>query len=155
MSEFAKLIDEDKENVQKFMGEILLSATAIESHLDYFISAHLFEKHNEKRDFFIEHFLLKTNFEKKIHLFKEICKNEKVNEDKVSRITKAMKNVQELRNKVAHSPLGSIIDGKLYFRKRTAVGPTEEFRVSQEEMQKFRETRKSIDAELISFYKGW
>jgi len=81
------------------------------------ISNYFVKPQNQKTFFFEDKILLKMNFQKKIELFKEICKREKFDKNKVSEIIKSIKFVQKIRNNVAHWQSESVGD-KFQLRNR-------------------------------------
>ncbi len=95
-------MNEDLENFRKYSGEILRLAVVVESSLDYFISNYFCEPQGYKTFLLQDEVFLWQRFERKINLFKKICKEEDVNPKVVKKIVKAADDVRILRNKVAH-----------------------------------------------------
>ncbi|GEM_PF-5953032 len=106
----------------KWKGEILSSALSVESNLEIFIADYLFEVLSEKRNFFIFVVLQKLDFNKKVEIFKEICKRN-LNKEDIKNIfdtaIKSIRYVQEIRNKVAHWETHITAKNEIQLQRRT------------------------------------
>lgn len=104
----------------KKVGEILNMALGIENNLEFFISNYFIKPQNSKTFFFNDLFMISSNFEKKIRIFREISKREEFNETETNKIIQSIKFVQKTRNKVAHWQAEKTIKNIIRFRKRTS-----------------------------------
>ena len=102
------------------MADILLGALHVESSLEFFISNYFVKPQNSKTFFINDAVFLRMTFEKKIDIFKAICKREGYNMEKVKRIIESIKYVQRTRNKVAHWQTEITFKRKPQLRKRTS-----------------------------------
>ncbi len=85
-----------------YSGEVLRLAVNIESYLEQFISDYFIRPQNDRSRTFEDLILIKMNFDRKIHLFKEICKLEEINDDILKNVLKDINFIKGIRNKVAH-----------------------------------------------------
>lgn len=93
---------EPHDTFHRRQGEILGISLNVEICLEDFISFYFFRMQTKKIRVFNNLILYKITFDRKISLFEEICKHEKIY-DKIIRDTiKTMNYVRETRNKVAH-----------------------------------------------------
>lgn len=93
----------EKEDIfHKRCGEILRLAQHLESTLTFFISNYFVYPQNYKTFLLGDSVIIKLNFERKIEVFKEICKHEEIDKKKLDKILHAIRHVQKIRNKVAH-----------------------------------------------------
>ncbi|MBW2995781.1 hypothetical protein KY332_00615 [Candidatus Woesearchaeota archaeon] len=94
-----------EEQVKEFniaVGQILVKAISIESQLEFFISNYFVKPQNSKTFFLNDAIILKLSFEKKIDIFKKICKWEGFDDKKLSDIVSSVRYIQEIRNRIAH-----------------------------------------------------
>ncbi len=82
-------------------GEILRLAVTVEEFLEHFISTY-FCDHNYKTNLFLDEIIQKLNFDRKIEIFRNICKFIKYDKTKLNKILKDIRFIQKNRNKVAH-----------------------------------------------------
>ena len=143
-------MQEEVDIFNKYSGEVLSHALSVESSLEFFISNYFVKPQTSKTHFFNDEVTLNLNFERKIGLFKEICKREGFDKNKLDRIIKSIKHVQEARNKVAHwqseipSPELKIIQ----LRKRKS------FTTARDILKLNEEFMKKIDEERLKALKG-
>ena len=90
-------------------GEILRIAVNVESELELFLSNYFLGVSSSKDNIFRDEILLNMGFERKITLFKKICKYEKFNQKKLASIIDDCNFVKDIRNKIAH--FGSTYEG--------------------------------------------
>ena len=83
-------------------GEILRIAVNVESELEYFLTTYFCGISSYKNNLFEDEILLNMGFERKIALFKKICKHEKFNQKRLKSIVNDFNFVKEIRNKIAH-----------------------------------------------------
>ena len=138
----------EKQN-QKFYrncGEILRMALAVESSLDFFISNYFVSPQSRKTFFFEDVVLIgppSLGFERKIHIFKEICKEEGIDKERVDKIIEAVNFIKNIRNKVAHDE-GFISDPKegIKLQKRKSVKyKKDELKITEELVKEIDEKR--------------
>lgn len=99
------MVKEKLDEFHKMCGEILRSALSIETTLDFFISNYFCSPQSRKTFFLSDLIIVGMNFDRKIGIFKSICKEEKVDKKELKRILDSINFVREIRNKVAHSEL--------------------------------------------------
>lgn len=151
-------IKEEDENFRKLMGDVLAKALHVESTLEFFISNYFIKPQNDKTFFFNDVILLKSNFENKIRLFKEICKREKFDENNVSKIVNSIKYVKDIRNKVAHWQLESTINEQIRLRKRTSFTTKKDIlKLDKDDIKKLEEETskaiRGINQLYLKYYK--
>ena len=94
---------EDKTSVfHQRCGEILRLVESIESAIDFFISNYFVSPQSYKTFLLRDEVISRLNFERKIGIFRKICKHEKIDENKLKTILEAINYVRKVRNKVAH-----------------------------------------------------
>lgn len=140
--------EEFNENV----GKVLNASLHVENLLDFFISNYFVKPQIDKTHFFNDILILKMNFERKIELFKDICKREKFNKEKVNSVVKSIKYIQGIRNKVAHgqSMATSLGDNvwHIYLKKRTS------FTTQEDILELDKELMDKIDQERLDAVEG-
>jgi hypothetical protein len=95
---------EEKTNIfHQRCGEILRMVLNVESMFDFFISNYFVCPQNYKTFFLRDEIILQLSFERKIHLFKEICQCERISGNKLKEISEAVNYIRNVRNKIAHS----------------------------------------------------
>ena len=95
-------IEEKIGDFRNKVGIILTESLYVETSLEFFISNYFVKPQTQKTFFLNDTIILRLNFDKKIDLFREICKREGYDMKDVEKVIKAIKFVQETRNKVAH-----------------------------------------------------
>ena len=90
-------------------GEILRIAVNVEAELELFLSTYFCGLSSYKNNIFEDEILLNMGFERKISLFKKICKYEKFDQKRLAGIIDDFNFVKEIRNKIAH--FGSTYEG--------------------------------------------
>jgi len=138
----------EQADFSKVSGEILSMALGVESHLEFFISNYFIKPQTDKTFFFNDTFMIKSTFERKVQTFKEICKREKFDENKVNETLKSINFVKEARNKVAHWQGEKMFDKPLRLRKRTS-------RTTKDDILELNEDfLKEVDSERLKALKG-
>ncbi len=94
--------DDEHQMFLRNCGHILIMGLGIETHLDFFISNYFCSPQNYKTFRFQDLMLINLNFGRKIEIFKEICISENINKERIGKVLKAIKEVQKIRNRVAH-----------------------------------------------------
>ncbi|MHA1591394.1 MAG: hypothetical protein ACTSUP_02855 [Candidatus Heimdallarchaeaceae archaeon] len=112
------LTEEELVDFKRRIAGILFAALHIETHLEMAITAYVF-KGGGRMDFFNDHFLLRTSFDRKVQLFEIICKTELLFDQNVKNTIRSIKFVQELRNKAAHWQTTIGLDNIPKLMKRT------------------------------------
>lgn len=137
----------------RMSGEILNMALNLEINLEFFISNYFIRPQSGKIFFFNDIFMIKSNFERKVQIFREICKREKFDEEKVNEIIKLINFVKETRNKVSHWQGEKMFDKPLRLRKRTSETTKEDIlELNNELIKKLdREKQKAIQG-INEFY---
>lgn len=150
-------MEEKVNEFQKNRGVILSHASDIEQFLEFFISNYFVRPQNQKTFFFESEVVQKISFEKKTELFNEICKREKYNEDKLNEVLKSIRFVQELRNKVAHSPM--LIDSyqkKVSLMKRKRLEEEPNFlELTKDLMDKVAKEREKANEGILEFHSKY
>jgi hypothetical protein len=94
------------------------------------------------------------NFEKKIEVFKEICKRELFDEKKINEVFQCMKRVQKIRNDFAHQIVAiDPNEKKVYFGNRRKS----QFIILESEkvLKEVEEDRKKSVEMIIEFYSKY
>ena len=139
---------EEHDKFSKNVGLVLSSALHVETTLEFFISNYFIKPQIDKTHFFNDSVLLKMNFEKKIELFKDICKREEFDKKEVKSIIKSIRHVQEIRNKVAHWQSEISYGNQIQLRKRTSS-------TTQKDIIKLDNvTMKVLDKERLKAIQG-
>lgn len=136
-------------------GAVLSMALHIEDTLDGIITSY-FVRDNADRNSFLEiEVVNKMGFEKRVQLFEKICEEEKIDETTREEIIKAIKFVQEIRNKVAHwKPLIDPYKKEAFLRRRTKTNPIELFKLNKEMLDKLESERfKAIQGIVAIHHK--
>ncbi len=96
-------MDEEDQFFHKNCGEILGMALNIEFELDFFISNYFCYPQKYKTFLFADLILVeRMGFGRKIEIFKEICKKENIEKERIDKIVESIRFVQRIRNRVAH-----------------------------------------------------
>jgi len=96
-------IERENQIFHRNCGEILRMALSIESNLVFFISNYFCTPQSYKT-FLLNDLILVglIGFGRKIEIFKEICKKENIDKNRVDKIVEAVRFVNNIRNRVAH-----------------------------------------------------
>jgi hypothetical protein len=94
-----KNIPKKQDDFNKKTGEILVIFGNVENSLDKFISKYFCSPQDLRANSLTEIVFNDFRFADKIHIFKEICKKEKID---YSNIDKDLERINKIRNKVAH-----------------------------------------------------
>ncbi|HNR44132.1 MAG TPA: hypothetical protein PKH80_03110 [Methanofastidiosum sp.] len=113
-------MDDNNEVFLRNCGEVLRLALDIETRLEYFIYSYFCEN-NSKGFMMKDLFLLDLRFDRKVQVFQEICKKEKIDNKKLKVILKDIKKVQHTRNLIAHGDAYSYPDKGIVMQKRTTM----------------------------------
>lgn len=95
-------MDEEHQIFLKNCGEILRMGLNLETDIDFFISNYFCYLQNYRTFLFEDIIVINLNFGRKIEIFKQICKSESVDQEQIRKILEAIKEIQEIRNRVAH-----------------------------------------------------
>lgn len=98
-------LEKENEKFYRNCGEILRMALSVESDLDFFISNYFVFPQSRKTFFFEDTVLIgppALGFERKIEIFKNICKEENIDKKRVDKIVEAIDYIRKIRNRVAH-----------------------------------------------------
>ena len=90
------------DDFNRMCGEILRLSLNVESSLEFFIENYFCYPQSHKTFYFHDFILVNLSFERKIQIFKKICKKEEVEEENLEKIIKNIRYVQRIRNKIAH-----------------------------------------------------
>jgi len=113
-------IEEENKEFHRISGEVLTMALAVESDLEFFISNYFVKPQTGKTHFLKDSILLKMGFDKKVQLFKDICKREKFDEKTLKKVVEAVNFIKDTRNKIAHWQGEKAFDKPIRLRKRTS-----------------------------------
>jgi hypothetical protein len=92
----------ENQNFHRNCGEILRMGLSVETAIEFFISNYFCSPQSYKTFLFEDLILIKLNFERKINIFKYICKEEGIDQERLNKIIDAVRHVQKIRNRVAH-----------------------------------------------------
>lgn len=145
------LVEEEVKKLNELTGKIVSMALHIEDTLEFFISNYFIKPQNQKTFFFDNLILKKMNFEKKIEIFKEICKREKFDKTKFNEVLSYISVVQKMRNNFAHQQV--IIDPS---KKEILIGNRKKSLLvqldSEKTLKKVEENKKKALDIIIEFY---
>lgn len=144
-----------KENADfsKKSGEVLNMALGVETNLEFFISNYFIRPQSGKIFFFNDVFMIKYNFERKVQVFKEICKREKFDEKRVLEIIQSINFIKETRNKVAHWQGEKMFDKPLRLRNRISETTEKDIlELNDELIKKLDEERLKAIHGINEFY---
>jgi hypothetical protein len=137
-------------------GEILRLALGIESCLDFFISNYFCHPQNYKTFLFSDVILVESpalSFERKIQIFKEICKEESVNQSIIRNICNAISFVKNIRNRIAHGEAYiSGLEGVKLQKRRSKLYKKDELKITDELVHKVDEKRLFCIQEINKIY---
>lgn len=95
--------EENNQIFHKNCGEILRIGLNIESNLEHFISNYFCSPQNYKTFLFNDLILVEMiGFGRKINIFKEICKKERIDKNQINKTVEAIKFINQIRNRIAH-----------------------------------------------------
>lgn len=92
----------DTEEFHKNCGEVLRLALHIETSLEFFITHYFCFHQGYKELFFKDLILIPLGFQRKINIFREICKEEDINKERIKEVSDAINFVRNIRNSAAH-----------------------------------------------------
>lgn len=96
-------IENENQIFHRNCGEILRMGVGVEDYLDFIISNYFCSPQNYKTSLFKDLILIDSlGFERKIQIFKEICKKEDIDKERIDDIIDSARFVQNIRNRVAH-----------------------------------------------------
>jgi len=133
-------------------GEILGISLSTEKCIENFILHYFFEKMTMKMHVFKDKILYQMNFERKIDLFKGICKYNKISDDAIEKVVQDINFVKDVRNKIAHyesiyeGPSKYFGDAKiiLWRKKSTVVRGKDSLEVTEKLLQEIVERYFSV-----------
>jgi len=117
-------INVDIEEFHRCCGEILRFGVAVENNLELFITSYFCANQNsDKFNIFNDAIVIDLSFERKLNVFKLICKEEDVDKILFQKTLNAIHFVQRLRNKVAHwhSGISGTENFKITLQKKTSL----------------------------------
>jgi len=144
-------------NIDEFhknCGELLRLGIATEFHLEFFISNYFVRPQDERYFLFNDLIAIKLNFERKIEIFKEICKLEQVEPELLGKIIANIKEIQKVRNKIAHDE-GFIRDqneGILLQKKTSIKFKKDELKIDENLVKKIRERHDFVAKNITALY---
>lgn len=133
----------------KNCGEIIRIGLDLENDLEFFISNYFIYPQNEKTFFLEDLIIQKLNFDKKINLFKKICKKEGVN---IDNLIKDVREIQNIRNKVAHreASIDSSENCIKLNRRESIKYKKDELKITSELVEKLRKKKNKCRKEIFS-----
>ena len=134
-------------------GEILRLAVNVEGFLEHFISTY-FCDHTHKTNLFQDEIIQKLNFDRKIKIFKKICKHIKYDQMKLQDIIKDIKFVQKNRNKVAHFESSYKEDPDNPENAEVRLWSKKSLRYRKDSLVLTKELMEEINRCYLSIYKG-
>ena len=154
-SEEWKKMTEGLEEVKKKRGQIITWALEIEELLEGILSNYFMKGTTpESRAFFEVEIMRNMNFEQKVQIFEKVAHREKYDSDKLSLIIKAIKNIQDKRNKVAHwRTLSFLQTGEVLLRKKNEIEKKEMLSLSKEILEKLEMDKEIAFQEIIIFHQ--
>jgi hypothetical protein len=140
----------DIDEFNKNCGIILRSAVHIESTLEFFISNYFVSPQNYKTFLLNDSILAKEiSLNQKINVFRDICNEEDVEEDRINNIINSIKFVQTKRNMVAHGQIFmESINGGFKLQKRKS------YWFKKDELELTPELMQHIADETLSAVQG-
>lgn len=135
--------DDEHQMFLRNCGEILRMGLHIETQLDFFISNYFCSPQSYKTIRFEDLILINLNFGRKIYIFKEICKNENLNEESIGKVLKAIKEVQNIRNRVAHDQafVSDPKEGTKLQKRKSVTYKKDELKITDDLVKKLDEKR--------------
>lgn len=154
-SEEWKKMTEGLEEVKKKRGQIITWALEIEELLEGILSNYFMKGATPKsREFFEVEIMRNMNFEQKVQIFEKVAHREKYDSNKLSLIIKAIKNIQDKRNKVAHwRTLSFLQTGEVLLRKKNEIEKKEMLSLSKEILEKLEMDKEIAFQEIIIFHQ--
>jgi len=145
------LVEEEVKKLNELTGKIVSMVLHIEDTLEFFISNYFIKPQNQKTFFFDNLIIKDMGFQKKIDVFKEICKREKFDEDKFKEVLSCIGIVQNIRNDFAHQQvIISPNEKKISIgnRKKSTLFPLD----SEKTLKEVEENKKKALDIIIEFY---
>lgn len=135
--------DDEHQMFLRNCGEILRMGLGIEIHIDFFISNYFCSPQSYKTFRFEDLILINLNFGRKIEIFKEICKNENLNNERIGKVLKAIKEVQKIRNRVAHDQafISDPKEGTKLQKRKSVTYKKDELKITDNLIKKLDEKR--------------
>ena len=135
--------DDEHQMFLRNCGEILRMGLHIETHIDFFISNYFWSPQSYKTFRFEDLILINLNFGRKIDIFKNICKNENINEESIGKVLKAIKEVQKIRNRVAHDQafVSDPKEGTKLQKRKSVTYKKDELKITDDLIMKLDEKR--------------
>jgi len=143
----------DIEKFERNIGAILRMALNIETQLEFFISNYFVKPQSAKTFFFNDKIVLKSTFERKKNIFREICKREKFDEKEICKIIKSIEFVQHARNSVAHWDSERLSENTIQLRKRKSYTTVKDIlKIDEDLVKKVDEERLKAMEGITKFY---
>ena len=109
------------EEFNKNCGEILRNAIFLETTLENFISDYFEVMGSDKKKLFKDLIVYRINFERKFEIFKRICKDEGMGNERINKMITDLKFIQKIRNKVAHEQALWDVDQKMKLTRNPLI----------------------------------
>jgi len=138
----------------KRCGEILRMALHVETSLDFFISNYFCYPQSYKTFLLSDLILIKLGFERKVQIFREICKKEEIDKEEIKKIIKSIDFVKTIRNKVAHSEafIGDPTDGIKLQTRESVKYKKDELKLTEELIKRVDKNRLSAIRGIVQIY---
>ena len=148
-------LNKELEEIKRKRGQIITWALEIEDLLEGILSNYFMKNANpENRDFFEIEVMREMNFEKKVQLFEKAAKKEKYKLEELPNIIKAIKNIQEMRNKATHwRTLAYLQSGEVRLRRKNEISREEMLSLNNEVLNKLEENKEFAFQEIIKFHQ--
>jgi len=148
-------MNEEHQLFHKNCGEILRMGLDVESTIDLFIS-HYFCSPQSYKTFLLRDLILVEliGFGRIIKIFKEICKKENINKERINNIVKAVRFVNSIRNRVAHDEafISEQKEGIKVQKRKSVQYKKDELKITDELVKEVDEKRLFSTNEIIKIH---
>ncbi len=143
-----------EQEFHKKCGEILRKAIGIENTLEFFISNYFCHPQSYKT-FFLNDILTTLGFERKIQIFKEICKRENIDKERIEKIANAVGFIQNIRNRVAHDEayIFNSNEGIILQKRKSVIYKKNGLKITDELLKKIDREKNFSMQEIYEIYK--
>ena len=151
-----KKMNKNLDKIKKYRGQIITWALEIEDLLERILSNYFMRDTNNLEDmaYFEVEIMRELGFDKKIQIFNKIAKREKYPNKKLSLIMKAIQNIQNMRNKVAHwRPLAYFDTGKVFLRYKDEMEQKEMLSLDNQLLKNLKSDKETAYQEIVKFYQ--
>ena len=148
-------IERENQIFHRNCGEILRMTLNIESELEFFISNYFCSPQSYKTFLFEDLILVKyVGFERKIEIFKEICKKEDIDKERINKIVESVRFVQKIRNRVAHDEafVSDQKEGIKLQTRKSVKYKKDEIKITGDLVKKVDEKRLFSIQEIVKLY---